>query len=28
MPDFAVREVTEDGRYSGGELVLKGLPDE
>ena len=26
-PDFAVREVTEDLRYSGGELVAKGLPD-
>ncbi len=26
MPDFAVREVTEDVRYSGGELATKGLP--
>jgi CYTH domain-containing protein len=25
-PDFALREVTEDVRYSGGELVAKGLP--
>lgn len=27
MPDFAVREVTQDIRYSGGELVTKGLPE-
>ena len=27
VPDFAVREVTEDLRYSGGELVAHGLPD-
>lgn len=26
-PDFALREVTDDLRYSGGELVAKGLPD-
>jgi CYTH domain-containing protein len=26
-PDFAIREVTEDRRYSGGELVINGLPD-
>ena len=25
-PDFALREVTEDPRYRGGELVLSGLP--
>jgi len=25
-PDFAVREVTEDARYSGGRLVAEGLP--
>jgi CYTH domain-containing protein len=25
-PDFALREVTEDVRYSGGELAAKGLP--
>jgi len=27
MPDFAVREVTEDVRYTGGRLVVDGLPD-
>ena len=27
-PDFAVREVTEDPRYKGGELVLHGVPEE
>ena len=26
-PDFAIREVTEDTRYSGGRLVAEGLPD-
>jgi len=26
-PDFAIREVTEDARYSGGRLVMEGLPD-
>jgi CYTH domain-containing protein len=26
VPDFALREVTEDIRYSGGELATKGLP--
>ena len=26
-PDFAGREVTEDARYSGGQLVLHGLPE-
>ena len=26
MPDFAVREVTDDPRYSGGHLVRDGLP--
>lgn len=26
MPDFAFREVTEDPRYTGGELVVHGLP--
>jgi CYTH domain-containing protein len=26
MPDFAVREVTDDLRYSGGMLVAQGLP--
>ncbi len=25
-PDFAVREVTDDPRYTGGSLVLNGLP--
>lgn len=25
-PDFASREVTEDLRYTGGELVVRGLP--
>ncbi|HEY1225100.1 MAG TPA: hypothetical protein VGE54_07740 [Brevundimonas sp.] len=28
MPDFAFREVTDDIRYTGGELVTAGLPDE
>lgn len=27
-PDFAVREVTDDLRYTGGRLVLDGLPDD
>ena len=27
-PAFAVREVTEDPRYTGGELVRAGVPDE
>jgi CYTH domain-containing protein len=27
MPDFAVREVTDDPRYSGDHLVAHGLPD-
>ena len=26
MPDFAFREVTEDVRYTGGALVVNGLP--
>jgi CYTH domain-containing protein len=26
MPDFALREVTDDPRYSGGALVLDGIP--
>jgi CYTH domain-containing protein len=26
MPDFALAEVTQDRRYTGGELVAKGLP--
>ena len=25
--DFAVREVTDDGRYSGGALAISGLPE-
>jgi CYTH domain-containing protein len=25
-PDFAVREVTDDARYTGGQLVFHGLP--
>jgi CYTH domain-containing protein len=25
-PDFAIREVTEDTRYTGGRLVAEGLP--
>lgn len=25
-PDFVLREVTEDARYSGGRLVVDGLP--
>lgn len=28
MPDFAVREVTDDLRYTGGCLVREGLPDD
>lgn len=28
MPDFAVREVTDDIRYTGGRLVRDGLPDD
>ena len=27
-PDFVLREVTDDLRYTGGELVTKGLPAE
>lgn len=27
-PDFAYREVTDDIRYTGGRLVIDGLPDE
>lgn len=27
-PAFAVREVTDDPRYTGGELVRMGIPDE
>lgn len=27
-PPFAVREVTDDPRYTGGELVRAGVPDE
>jgi CYTH domain-containing protein len=27
-PEFAIREVTEDSRYTGGSLVLNGLPDD
>jgi CYTH domain-containing protein len=26
MPDFAVREVTDDPRFTGGYLVKNGLP--
>ena len=26
MPDFAIREVTDDPRYGGGHLVANGLP--
>jgi CYTH domain-containing protein len=28
MPDFAVREVTDDPRFTGGELVRNGLPND
>lgn len=28
MPDFAWREVTDDARYTGGELARCGLPDD
>lgn len=28
MPDFAFREVTDDIRYTGGKLVIDGLPDD
>ena len=28
MPDFAIREVTEDVRYTGGRLATDGLPDD
>jgi CYTH domain-containing protein len=28
MPDFAWREVTDDIRYTGGELARCGLPDD
>ena len=27
MPDFAIREVTDDLRFGGGSLVANGLPD-
>ncbi len=27
MPDFAIREVTDDLRYTGGKLATDGLPD-
>lgn len=27
-PAFAIREVTDDPRYTGGELVRAGIPDE
>ncbi|HYD27514.1 hypothetical protein [Brevundimonas sp.] len=27
MPDFALREVTDDIRYTGGRLVTDGLPE-
>ncbi len=27
MPDFAIREVTDDTRFGGGHLVAHGLPD-
>ncbi len=26
MPDFAIREVTDDPRYRGGNLAGHGLP--
>ena len=26
MPDFAIREVTDDPRFTGGHLVMNGLP--
>ncbi|TAJ40833.1 MAG: hypothetical protein EPO55_07685 [Reyranella sp.] len=28
MPDFAIREVTDDPRFSGGHLVEHGLPED
>ena len=28
QPPFAIREVTEDPRYTGGELVRAGIPDD
>jgi len=28
MPDYALREVTDDRRYNGGALVSEGLPTE
>ena len=28
MPDFALREVTHDVRYTGGRLAWEGLPDD
>ena len=28
MPDFAIREVTDDPRFSGGHLVVHGLPSD
>lgn len=28
MPDFAIREVTDDPRFSGGHLVTSGLPQD
>jgi CYTH domain-containing protein len=27
MPDFAIREVTDDPRFGGGYLIANGLPD-
>jgi CYTH domain-containing protein len=27
-PDFAIREVTDDGRYAGGYLAINGLPSD
>ena len=26
MPDFAIREVTDDPRFGGGQLATNGLP--
>ena len=28
MPDFAIREVTDDPRFSGGHLAANGLPED
>ena len=28
LPDFAIREVTDDPRFSGGHLVTNGLPQD